>query len=311
MASQHTHAAPGTVVVRAPASSANLGPGFDCLGLALDLWNEVAATEAREPSVVTTDGSPAPGADDNLILRSARTLFDAADALCPTLALRCTNRVPLARGLGSSAAAIASGLVLANAFLPRPWDADALLALAARLEGHPDNVASALLGGVRVSGLGENGQVLQVGVRLAVPLVAAVFVPSVSLSTEEARRALPSTVPFGDALFNTGRASLLVAALAAGETSVLREATRDRLHQPYREPLFPAGPALVDAAIEAGGFGAFVSGAGPSILALCGSARSATAAAEAMHSAARHADVDGTTMVLPLTDRGAHVVDGD
>ncbi len=296
------------VVARAPATSANLGPGFDCLGLALDLWNEVEAVEAEAATVSATDGSAVPPPDENLILRAANALFDAAGARPKRFALRCTNRVPLGRGLGSSAAAIACGLLLANQHLERAWDADALLALAARLEGHPDNVAPCLLGGVRAAALADDRRVLQARVPLAAPLVAVVLVPAVPLSTEEARRALPASVPFADALFNTGRAAMLVAALASGDGGLLREATRDRLHQPYRASLFPAGPKLIEAALDAGALGAFVSGAGPSVLALCGDRRQAESVARAMQQTAEGASVEGAAMVLPITDRGAHVV---
>ncbi len=300
-----------SVVVRAPATSANLGPGFDCLGLALDLWNEVAASPAERTSVETTDGSAAPPRDEDLVLAAARALFELAEAPVPALALRCTNRVPLGRGLGSSAAAIACGLLLANRWLGDPLSRPDLLALATRIEGHPDNVTPSLFGGVQASGLDARGGVLRVRVPLAAPLTAALFVPDVTLSTELARKALPSMVPFADALFNVGRASLLVAALASGDRGALREATRDRLHQPYRAALFPAGPRIVEAALEAGGLGSFISGAGPSVLALCESAEHARPVADAMALAARRHGVTGAAMVLPITERGAHVVDGD
>ncbi len=299
---------PGAVVVRAPATSANLGPGFDCLGLALDLWNDVAAAPAEAPSVASTDGSPLADPAENLVLRAANVLFERAGVRPVPLALACTNRIPFGRGLGSSAAAIASGLLVANRYLDCPLELAMLVDLAVRVEGHPDNVVPCLMGGVRAAALGSGTHVVQVHVPLATPLVAALFVPDAAVSTELARRALPPSVPYADALYNVGRASLLVGALASGDLAVLREGTRDRLHQPYRAPLFPAGPRLIEAALEAGALGAFTSGAGPSVLALCEDTRRATAVAGALTLAAAGERVAGTPMVLPITQRGAHVV---
>jgi homoserine kinase len=286
------------VVVRAPATSANLGPGFDCLGLALDLWNEVEATPGRL------------AADDrtNLILRSARAVYDAVGAPYPGFELRCTTRVILGRGLGSSAAAIASGVLFANHALGRPLDEPALLRLASTLEGHPDNVVPALLGGVRVATRAEDGRVLQTRVPLAIPLSAVCFVPEMAIPTPHARGLLPSSVAMADAVFNVARSSLLVAALASGAPELLAEATRDRLHQPYRLPLFPAGATLLEAAMRAGALGAFMSGAGPTVLALCSSTRDLERVDEAFASAARDQHVPGTTVRLALSERGAHVV---
>lgn len=287
------------IVVRAPASSANLGPGFDCLGLALDLWNEVSAT----PGIAQHDDAT------NLILQSARSVFDRVGALYPGFELQCTNRIPFGRGLGSSAAAIACGVLIANAYLGSPLTEAALLELACALEGHPDNVVPSLLGGVRVATVADDGRVVQVGVPVNVRLRAVVFVPEQSVPTTHARGVLPTQVPRADALFNVARSSLLVAALAAGRPDVLVEATRDRLHQPYRLELFPAGTALLHSAMQVGALGAFSSGAGPSVLALCANAPQAEAVAAAFDSTAHTLRVPGQTLELALSDAGAHVVD--
>jgi homoserine kinase len=283
------------IVVRAPATSANLGAGFDCLGLALDLWNEVSAVPG--------------GSDDpeNLILRAARTTCDAVGASYPGFALQCTNRIVFSRGLGSSAAAIVCGVLLANRYCGNALDDAAVLDLATRLEGHPDNVAPCLLGGVRVALCGDSGHVIQALVPLAVAVQAVCFVPDIGIATPKARGLLPPTVSLADAVFNVARASLMVAALSSGSLDLLREATRDRLHQPYRLPLFPAGATLLESAMHAGALGAFVSGAGPTILALCAQADVA-AVTEAFQLTARHVEVPGSTLVLRLTQQGAHVV---
>jgi len=287
-----------SVVVRAPATSANLGPGFDCLGLALDLWNEVEAIPGRL------------SADDetNLILRSARAVHEVAGSAYPGYQLRCTNRVIFNRGLGSSAAAIASGVLFANQFLGNPLDEAALLRVATMLEGHPDNVVPALLGGVRVATCADDGRVLQTRVPLAIQLSAVCFVPEMGIPTAHARGLLPVSVSMADAVFNVARSSLLVAALASGQADLLAEATRDRLHQPFRLPLFPAGATLLEGAMHAGAVGAFVSGAGPTLLALCVSGNQADAVAATFEATARHLEVPGATLRLALTEQGAQVV---
>jgi homoserine kinase len=285
-----------SIVVRAPATSANLGAGFDCLGLALDLWNEVRAV----PST-THDES-------NLILRAARATYEAVGTRYSGFEIDCTNRIVFSRGLGSSAAAIVCGVLLANHALGNPLDTAAVLDLASRLEGHPDNVAPCLYGGVRVALCAETGHVVQASVAVFDALRAVCFVPEIGIATPKARGLLPSTVSLADAVFNVGRASLMVAALASGRFDLLREATRDRLHQPYRLPLFPAGATLLESAVSAGALGAFVSGAGPTILALCTDAEIA-AVKLAFESSAGGLGVGGVTLVLGLTARGAHVVD--
>jgi homoserine kinase len=286
------------IVVRAPATSANLGPGFDCLGMALDLWNDVEAV----PSGGQRDG------DRNLILRAARAVFEQVGAAYPGFELRCTNRIPFSRGLGSSAAAIACGVLIGNHCLGGPLDESALLELSSRLEGHPDNVVPCLLGGVRVAAIVENGRIVQARVPVALRLRGVCFVPEQHSRTAHARGLLPTTVSLADALFNVARSSLLVAALASGQRDVLSEATRDRLHQPYRLPLFPAGARLLDAAMQAGALGAFTSGAGPSVLALCADAQQVDAVAAAFDSTAQQLGLAGVTLHLSPSDRGAYVV---
>jgi homoserine kinase len=289
---------PRRLVVRAPATSANLGPGFDCLGLALDLWNEAVISEGAHP-------------DENLILRAAQAVFEAVDVPFPGFELRSTNRIPFSRGLGSSAAAIVCGVLLGNHWLGQPLDQAGCLRVATSLEGHPDNVVPCLLGGARVASLDDKGDVLQAEIRLAQALQAVVFVPEHNIPTGVARNLLPANVPLEDALFNVARASLLVAALGGGRVDLLDEATRDRLHQPYRLELFPASRQLMEAARAAGALATCTSGAGPSVLALCPDVGCAEGVAEAMLAAARDQDVQGEPLVLGLTERGAHVLDAD
>jgi homoserine kinase len=287
-----------SIVVRAPATSANLGAGFDCLGLALELWNEVVAT----PGALADDDA------SNLILRAARATYAQVGATYPGFQLRCTNRIIFNRGLGSSAAAIACGVLFANACLGNPLDSSALVDLAASLEGHPDNVTPCLLGGARVAVLAESGRVLQAPIALGVPLAAVCFIPEHDVPTSHARSVLPPSVRMADAVFNVARASLMVAALSTGRTDLLAEATRDRLHQPFRLPLFPAGATLLDAALRAGALGAYVSGAGPTLVALCQNADQVASVSDAFETTAEALHVPGSTLSLALTESGAHVV---
>lgn len=292
--------------MRAPATSANLGPGFDTLGLALDLWNEVHAAPA-DALEIESEGDPSPGAPvENLVVRAIQAALARINRPLPPLRLRCVNRVPMGRGLGSSAAAIACGVLIGNQLAEGALSEADLLSVAATLEGHPDNLAPAFFGGLRVA-VADDGGTLHVEVPLARPLSAVVFVPAVRVATEAARASLPTEVPFADAAFNIGRASLLVAALSAGRYELLREATRDRLHQPYRAPLFPAGPRIIKAALQAGALGAFTSGAGPSILALIEVREIAAEVGAAMERCAASEGSEGHAIVLTISSRGAHL----
>ena len=217
-------------------------------------------------------------------------MFHAAGEPTPSLELRIDNAIPLSRGLGSSAAAITAGLMLANALAGEHFDRQRLLEIGLPLEGHPDNLAPAMFGGLRVSSLAA-GRVLTQAVALPRPPRVVLFVPDFAMSTAEARRVLPDSVPRADAIFNTGRSSMLVAALAAGDMSALRWAMEDRLHQPYRAAIFPALPNLIAAALDAGASGAALSGAGSTVLP---SAPRTTPIARALERAAATANLPAT-----------------
>lgn len=266
-----------TATVRAPATSANLGPGFDTLGLALDLRDDVTATLSAGPTKVTVVGQGAgelPTDDSHLVVRAMHAAFDALGMAPPAVQVWCHNRIPQARGLGSSSAAIVAGILLARTLAPAAappgarlgaLDDPAVLRLAAELEGHPDNVAPCLLGGLTIAWRGSDGAR---AVRL-VPLAAVrpvVFVPAQPGLTMQARAALPASVPHADAAHAAGRTALLVHALTH-DPALLWEATEDRLHQDYRAPAMPQTAALM-AALRQAGTAAVVSGAGPSVLAL-------------------------------------------
>lgn len=260
----------GPVGVSVPATSANLGPGFDSLGLALALRDELVGEVLGSGLVVEVEGAGAgavPLDESHLVVRSMRAAFELLGGQPPGLRLSCRNVVPHARGLGSSSAAIVGGVVLARALVAGGellLDDGAALRLAARIEGHPDNVAPALLGGFVVSGQ-EAGEFYAVGAPLDPRVGVVVLVPPTPVSTEAARGLLPSTVPHADAAAGAGRAALLVAALG-GQPEHLLLATRDYLHQSYRRPAMPESLDLVEV-LRADGVPAVVSGAGPTVLA--------------------------------------------
>jgi homoserine kinase len=257
------------VLVRAPATSANLGPGFDSLGLALALYDDVRArvTEGGITVEVTGEGAgELPTDATHLVASSALAAFDRIGVRPPGLAISCHNRIPQARGLGSSSAAIVAGITLAGALVvDGGLDDAAALRLASEIEGHPDNVAACLLGGFTVAWEARDGA-RAVRLEPSPDVHPTVLIPEVRGLTAHARGALPASVPHTDASANAARAALLVHAMTA-DPSLLFEATEDRLHQCYRASSAPATAALVDR-LRASGVAAMVSGAGPSVLAL-------------------------------------------
>jgi homoserine kinase len=297
-----------SVRVRVPATSANLGPGFDALGLALTLYNDVVAEEADRTSVhIEGEGAGRLATNDkNVVARGVRMAYEAAGHAFRGVALTCVNRIPSARGLGSSAAAWVGGLVAGNALIGTPLAREALLDLAVRAEGHPDNVAAALLGGLTVSCATSEG-VRAVALPVPSTLRWVVLVTEITSATAGARAVLPASVPRGDAVFNVQRVALLLAALQAGRTDVLGDALDDRLHQPYRRRLFPWMPDVVTAARRAGALGCVLSGAGPSLLAAVADEGAVPKVAEAMEEALRGARIRGAARVLDV-DRGGAVV---
>ncbi|MGQ0623698.1 MAG: homoserine kinase [Sporichthyaceae bacterium] len=259
------------VTVTVPATSANLGPGFDSFGLALGLYDEVTLTAIDSGLQIEVEGEGAATAtrgERHLVVRALRAALDALGGQPAGLRVQCRNRIPHGRGLGSSSAAIVAGITAARALCPgraELLDPAASLRLATEIEGHPDNVAAALQGGFTIAWTQADGpRVLRL--EPAPDLLLVVFVPPTELSTRRARALLPATVPHADAAANTARAALLVHALTT-RPDLLMVATEDRLHQDYRGPAMPESLALVRA-LRAGGVPATISGAGPSVLAL-------------------------------------------
>jgi homoserine kinase len=281
-----------TVTVRVPATSANLGPGFDTLGLALGFYDELVVSTRSEPGATVevigegSAGSAAPVSTDasNLVVQSIAHAYKFAGVALPGLNLRAHNQIPHSRGMGSSSAAIVSGLMAAKGLLEGQFDftEQDLLALATELEGHPDNVAPALFGGLTIAWTTDEGPrckklLVHRGVS---PLV---LVPSFTMSTKLARSLQPENVPHEDAIFNVSRSSLLVAALTQSP-ELLFESTEDKLHQDYRAEAMPQTSTLIKA-LRGAGFAAVVSGAGPSILVLCSDPAQRLAAAKVVEAA--------------------------
>jgi homoserine kinase len=296
-----------SVTVRAPATSANLGPGFDCIGMALDTWNELKLTRGSfSVSAVGEGADLVPLDESNLVVTSVGAVFKYIGEPVPGLQYECTNRIPFSRGMGSSSAAIVAGLVAGSAISGADLSREELTVLAADIEGHPDNVAPAIYGGCTIGV--RNGEAGWVVDRVSVPddLHAVLFVPEKQTDTHESRGGLPVQISRDDAVFNIGRAALLVNALSTGRLEFLKHATEDRLHQPQRTQAFRPMPHLIAAALNGGAHGAFLSGAGPSVLALA-TGREVTIGYE-MAETARHFGVDGKTMIMAVTQDGASVM---
>jgi homoserine kinase len=255
-------------LIKIPATSANLGPGFDALGLALDLWNETTITPAQDFSVhVTGEGDGRLSRErGNLIVRAAQILGERVGRSVPPFQADCVNRIPLGAGLGSSAAAVLTGLLAGNVLLGNPMLKEEMLALASEMEGHPDNVAPALMGGLVVSTV-DDGRVIARPIPIGMDLQITVAVPDFHLSTRQAREALPKKVTMEDAVHNISRAVLVIEAFRTGDFDLLGRVMTDRLHQPHRLKLIPGGALAMDAAKRAGAVAVALSGAGPSLIA--------------------------------------------
>lgn len=255
------------IKVTVPASSANLGAGFDALGLALTLYNTVWMEEADGCHIEAIDGSDIPTSENNMIYQTAKQLFLRCGHPFRGLHIVQENNIPMTRGLGSSSACLVAGLLGANTLMGSPLSRTDLLDLAAQLEGHPDNVAPAMCGGL-VTSVIEGGKVHSVSVPVSERIRFGVFIPDFELKTAVARAALPDTVSRDDSVYNLSRAALMTASLFSGSLENLRFAVQDRLHQPYRFPMIAGAEQIFYLSYDLGAYGVCISGAGPSILAI-------------------------------------------
>jgi len=296
-----------TVTVRVPATTGNLGPGYDCLGMALNIYNIVTISRNRRFNItISGEGrGTLPLNQDNLLYRAVTRLFDKIARPVPPLKIKCRNEIPLARGLGSSSAAIVGGLVAANSFLNNALSREELLQIGMKIEGHPDNLTPALFGGCQV--------VVTDGITLVherVPVWPSwqfvLFIPDSEMSTVQARAILPAQITREDAVYNLGRVALLIKALTTGQADNLKLATQDRLHQPYRESLFPPMSNIFAAALSAGAGGVFLSGSGPTILAL--TRGQSDTIGQAILAESEQAGIKGTIRIAELDAIGAQIV---
>ena len=300
-----------TIRVRVPGTSANCGPGFDAIGVACTIYNDLELTlKEEEGLVIEVEGEGAaniPADERNIVLRAIRTLLKRAhrDDEVKGFHIRMTNHIPLSRGLGSSAAAIVAGLKAANALLGNRFSRRELLQLATNIEGHPDNVAPAIFGGFTISVV-TRGRVECFSLMPRMPLKLVVAVPQFPLSTRLARSVLPEQVRMRDAVFNVSRAALLVAALTKGQPRFLRSAFADALHQPYREKLIPGMRDVFRAARRAGALGASLSGAGPCLIAY--TLENEEAVGQAMVEAFKEHEIEAHALQLSIDAHGARIL---
>ncbi|MFQ4144300.1 homoserine kinase [Chlorogloeopsis sp. ULAP02] len=296
-----------SVSVIVPATTANLGPGFDCIGAALTLYNEFKFTNHNQAGVtITVTGLEAEQVktdESNLLYQAFVKLYQHLGQTPPPVQIDIKLAVPLARGLGSSATAIVGGLVGANLLAGEPLTQSQVMELAIAMEGHPDNVVPALIGGCRLAASSDWGWEI-CDVPWHEDIVPVVAIPNFELSTQEARRVLPTQVSRADAIFNTAHLGLLLRGLETGRKDWLRAALQDKLHQPYRESLIQGYEDVKEAALAAGACGMVISGAGPTLLALTDTAHSEVVVA-AMSSAWQQQGISPVVRSLAVDTQGA------
>lgn len=303
---------PDHAIVSVPATTTNIGPGFDCLGAALSLRNHFTFTrlvQSIEPVQISVSGLEAARVktnETNLAYQAFSRLFQHLKQSPPLIKLEIRLGVPLARGLGSSATAIVGGLVGANVLAGSPLSEAELVAIAVDMEGHPDNVVPAMLGGCRLAATDLNGEWAIAPVPWHSEIVPVVAIPDFELSTAEARRVLPAAYSRPDAVFNMGHLGLLLRGLDTAHSDWLRAALQDRIHQPYRRSLIPGFDAVEAAAVAAGAYGLVISGAGPTLLALA-HADIAPLVAEAMKAAWEDRGISVQAQALHLDPTGVSI----
>ena len=293
--------------IRVPATSANLGPGFDVLGLALDMYNEFTVSVSETTLIeITGHGEGMPLDSSNLFYTAFAHLYASQREQPPPLYIRMMLDIPAGRGLGSSATAVVGGLAAANALMGGRFTNEQLLPHAVHLEQgqHADNVAPALLGGL-VANVISGEQVISVPVTFPHDLAAVLFIPAFEMNTIQGRALMPSQYSKADVVFSTSRVALFLAALTRGRYDLLRVAMEDRIHQPYRAQIFPLMPSLIGAALDNGAHGACLSGGGSSILALA--TNNFDKIASALRSTAEAAGITGQTRVLGINRHGVTI----
>lgn len=298
-----------TINIRVPGTTANCGPGFDTVGIACTIYNDLELTLCDEEGIsleVIGEGAGfIPSNESNVVVKAIRMILSKTGYKAKGIKLKMINNIPLARGLGSSAAAIVGGLVGANEITGKHFTKEDILNMATAIEGHPDNVAPAIFGGITVS-IMDSGSAKYLRFLPQKNFLMVAVIPEFNLSTRAARKVLPDTVPYADAVFNVSRSALLIGALCTGEMQLLSYALEDRLHQPYREKLIPGMSQVLSAARQAGALGAVLSGAGPCLLAF--SNNNPDEIGQAMVKAFNIHKVNARYQILQIDQQGAIII---
>lgn len=291
------------IKILVPASTANLGPGFDTLGLALNLYNEFEFSFLNDSTFQMSTNADLPTDKTNIVYKSFAVLFTKSNKSIPGVSLEVKASIPLNAGLGSSSTAIVAGLVAANYFLGDIYTKNDILNIACEIEGHPDNVASAIFGGLTISSFSEDIVfVKSVPVKTNFSIIA--LTPNFPLPTKDARSVLPKSVSYSDAVSNISQTALMVAAFYENDIELLKHCFSDRLHEPYRKKLIPGFDDVCSAARHAGAVGVFLSGAGPTIVALVNSRKNSEKVLESMKSEWNKLNVLSVGRILDVDDKG-------
>jgi len=296
------------VKVKIPASTTNLGPGFDCLGLALQLYNTVELTRIKERRIIIDikgEGEESlPKNEENIIIPALKLIFDNAVLPLEGIKIREINNIPIKRGLGSSAATRLGGILGASALLEKKLSSREIIELATQLEGHPDNVAASLLGGL-VTISYSNKEIKWLKIAIPASLKVIVAIPELEISTEKARNILPLKIPLSDVIFNLSHLAILISSLKEKRWENLLFATEDKVHQPYRKALLPGMEEVFQAAVKGGARGVFLSGSGSTIAAL--SDKKEEIIGKAMQNALDEKKIKSRVMILKIDGKGAEV----
>jgi len=297
------------ITIKAPATTANLGPGFDCLGMALDLWSKTTfevIDQNKNTVIISGEGeNKIPKNSDNLILKSFQIPFYKANLAPPTVKITCYNEIPIGKGLGSSSAAIVSGLIAGNEISGKPFTKYDLIELGNSLEGHPDNISAAILGGCQIT-IQEGARLISSNIPISDKISTILFIPDIETTTKKSREKLPDQISLVDAVYNIGRTALLVKSLINNDFDKLSIATQDKLHQPYRLLENPRIKNIFKAAMTCGALGVFLSGSGPTVLALANN-REFTIGYE-MADAASKSNIQGNIKITKPSIKGAYIV---
>lgn len=299
-----------TVKVRVPGTTANCGPGFDTVGIACTIYSELELILSEKGNLtIEIDGEGKgyiPTDENNIIYQAVQTVLDKVGKPYQGIYLKLYNKIPLARGLGSSAAAIVGGLIAANVATGNTLTKEEIFSIATKIEGHPDNVAPAIFGGITISVM-QGDQPVYLRFMPEKKLSMIVAIPEFNLSTHRARQVLPDTIAMKDAVFNISRVALLIGSLCKGEFHHLQYALEDKVHQPYRQQLIPGMQQVFHAAIAKGAYGAALSGAGPCLIAFTDS--NCHEIGEAMVQAFADNNINSDSVILTIDAEGAKVIE--